>query len=116
MTNKEFNIIKKKIDALWDEKRKAQHCVIGYTLTENTRCEGHGVFVPTNGYHETPVIGQDTEAIKRIDAEIQKLETPEYLAIKNNKFITAKAKRYKKELEGLNKRKAYLEKWLEENT
>lgn len=52
-------------------------------------------------------------------AEKEGLTVEEYKARetkrKEEKALKAKAKRYKKELEELNNRKAYLEKWLAEN-
>jgi len=58
----------------------------------------------------------DTLAITKIDAEIRKLEeaNAEAIAKAEAKRKADKAKRYRKELEELELRKTYLEKWLSE--
>ena len=87
-------------------------------VAPKTICEGHGVFRDTG---ETCVkyktIG--TMVITgEMRAELQKTIDTLEASIKEEKerrAKEAKAKRYKKELEELNQRKAYLEKWLMEN-
>jgi hypothetical protein len=114
MNKTEYNATKKLINNLYAEIQKAERTEVGYTIREKARCEGHGIFVPTGEFHKVPVFG-DKKRIAELTEQIATLETDEYLAFEKAEKNKAKERRYRKELEELNKRKAYLEKWLAEN-
>ena len=88
-------------------------------IAPKTICEGHGVFRDTG---ETCVKYKTVGTMVitgKMRTELQKTIDILEASIKEEKekrAKEAKAKRYKKELEELNQRKAYLEKWFAENT
>lgn len=114
MDRAEYNAIKKTITHLNIQIQKAEHTEVGYEMEEKFRCNGHGIFIPTGEFHKVPVYG-DKKRIAELTEQIAALETDEYLAFDKAERNKAKEKRYRKELAELNKRKAYLEKWLAEN-
>ena len=114
MNKTEYNATKKLINDLYAEIQKAERTEVGYKIEEAVRCDGHGIFVPTGEFHKVPVYG-DKKRIAELTEQIATLETDEYLAFEKAERNKAKEKRYRKELAELNKRKAYLEKWLAEN-
>lgn len=117
---KTYKEIKKEINNLCEEYNNA--------VTYETRYKNKVVYTGWNeGYETDEKVSYlekvaDEEKRAEIKAKIEKLASlPEYIEGKeaenkkseerNNRY---KAKRYRKELEELNERKAYLEKWLTE--
>lgn len=87
-------------------------------FVEINECHGHGFFLGTGQYKEDWVCVKEL-TMEEWDAE--KAARYNYLmeateSYREEKRREAKMKRYKKELEELAKRKAYIEKWLIENT
>lgn len=108
---------KKEIDRLTALLNQTYTTEIPY-LANKTRCVGHGMFMDTDevcvkyNVINTPIYRGQTR--QEIEKQIKILK--DSIADEEEKRrITAKLKRYKKELETLNKRKAYLEKWIAEN-
>ena len=119
-----YQEIKKQIKMLEGLKVGAEKQVTGYRTKEVCTQIGQGDYVPTGRYEVVPEYTYVQPACNlKIDKEIERLmRLPEYQAgkaeeeeKKHARFIQQKAKRYRKELEELNERKAYLEKWLAEN-
>ena len=112
-----YNQTVKTINALYEMLNSKTVTEIPYIGTK-TVCEGHGMFRETNDlcvkYHRTenPAITGKKRA--EIEKTIKILEDS-IKEEKERRANIAKAKRYKKELEELNNRKAYLENWLKEH-
>lgn len=119
-----YNQIKKEINRLYKviEENKGSYTytlkyinedqAMAYSYAEksgNVQAGWHKV--RNEGLFQTEEQKRTTEEAEKQIAILQKeIEEEE-----NRRYITAKIKRYKKELEELNIRKTYLEKWLAEN-
>ena len=107
----------KEVNKLYDILNAKTTTEIPY-IGQETVCEGHGIFRETGKpyikYQVTKhniITGETREAIlKTIDVLENSIKDE-----KERREKIAKTKRYKKELEKLNERKDYLEKWLNEN-
>ncbi len=111
-----YNQTVKTINALYELLNAKTVTEIPYIGTK-TICEGHGTFRNTNELcvkyfrAENPSLtGKDRAKIEKTIKTLEDSIKEE----KERRANVAKAKRYKKELEELNNRKAYLEKWLAE--
>ena len=112
-----YNQTVKKINELKKLLNAKAETEIAY-VAPKTICEGHGIFRDTNEVclkyktvGTTIITGKNrVELQKMIDALEDSIKDE-----KERRAKEAKAKRYKKELEEINQRKAYLEKWLAEN-
>ena len=127
MTTKEFKdkygisyaTIKAQINALYDEKKDAHF--VKPELRPETRCEGHGIFVPTGRMVIYDKIVPNKKRQNELQKEIDRLEkmikpVDEEKAKKaEEKAKLAKIKRYTKEIEELKAEIARKEKWLAEN-
>lgn len=119
-----YQEIKKQIKMLEGLKVEAKKEVTGYRTNEIYTQIGFHDYMPTGRFETVPEYTYVQPACNlKINKEIERLmRLPEYQAgkaeeeeKKHARFIQQKAKRYRKELEELNERKAYLEKWLAEN-
>ena len=112
-----YNQTLKEIDRLTALLNATNSIDVPY-LGRKVVCEGHGMFHETNEvvlkYRTISAPALNANAREELQRTIDALEA----TIKDERerrAKVAKAKRYRKELEELNARKAYLEKWLEEN-
>ena len=96
---------KKEINRLYNELNKRDKTMGEYVLVNERGMIQEFEFIPNE---------EKCKADEEIRAQIKILEK-EIEEEENRRYIKAKIRRYKKELEEIKKREKYLEKWLKEN-